>query len=62
MHNVGFEPTTYSKNWKHMLQKDFWLDGDKSQNFQEERHYYELTETSAVKIVKKILVWSLISP
>jgi len=35
MHNVGLELTTHSKNWKHMLQKNFWFSGDRSQNFQE---------------------------
>jgi len=56
MHNVGLELTTYSKNWKHMPQKNFWLNGDRSQNFQEEKHNYELIETSVLKIVGKILV------
>jgi hypothetical protein len=49
MHNVGFEPTTHLENWKHMLQKNFWFNGDRSQNFQEERHCYELIETSVVE-------------
>jgi hypothetical protein len=62
MHNVGFEPTTHSKNWKHMPQKNFWLGGDRSQIFQEEKHCYELIETNVVKTTRKILVWSLISP
>ncbi len=62
MHNVGLELTTHSKNWKHMSQKSFWLGGDRSQNFQEEKHCYELIETNVIKIVGKNLVWSLISP
>jgi hypothetical protein len=55
MHNVG-QFTTHSNNWKHMPQKNFWVNGDRRQIFQEEKHNYELIETSVVKIVGKILV------